>query len=64
MMPRRHHSIYRVESSIGRSEFIRTVIIKIKVNIDIGTQLLAPEVKLDLAPALTDPTIILGFNFL
>jgi hypothetical protein len=59
-----HHPVGVIEACIGWHESIRPVVIEIKMNVDVSPQGLASEVKLELAPPLTDPAIILGFHLL
>jgi hypothetical protein len=64
MNPWGHHPIGVIEACVGWRESLRSIVIKIKMNVDVSPQCLASEVKLKLTPPLTNPAVILGFHFL
>lgn len=59
-----HHPKGVIEACVSGHESVRPVVIEIKMNVDVSPQGLTSEVKLELAPPLTDPAIILGFHLL
>jgi hypothetical protein len=64
MNPWWHHPIAVIEACVSWRESLRSVVIEIKMNVDVSPQSLASEVKLELAPSFTDPAIILSFHLL
>ena len=59
-----HHPIGVIEPCVGWRKSLRPKVIEIKMNVYVGPQCLASEVKLEFAPPLTDPAVILGFHLL
>jgi hypothetical protein len=64
MNPWWHHSIGVIKACIGWRESLRSIVIEIKMNVDVSPQGLASEVKLELTPSFTDPAVVLGFHLL